>query len=218
MTGTPPTAVSSEPHQLHSAHQHRGRPALPPSVVVPLALWFSPVWGRTSCQSWPPESSLSTRKPAEIRFPGLPPPALHQPAQGGEAWGHMRGLTIPFSQRGDCANLRSSETGQCYHRPRDVGPYQGACDTSPGPGGGQGSGSQLQGALAMNDSQQPARRAYCPISQLRKPSLRTGKGMEQSWDLSLCLEGQARCLPEGLRNRRWIYADGLQVWLGMREP
>ena len=51
--------------------------------------------------------------------------------------------------------------------------------------GGRG-GGRLQGSLAVNGFRQPVRRAHCPTSQLKKPSLRAAMAMEQIWDLNLC--------------------------------
>lgn len=86
----------------------------------------------------PQELSVSTRKPADIRFPGLLAkfPALQQPAEGQEQGEHKWGLTIPSSCRGMYVNFRSRETGQRHHGRRVVGASPGGLwDTSLGPGG-----------------------------------------------------------------------------------
>ena len=88
------------------------------------------------------------------------------------------------SAQGRICNLRSRETTQSHHGPWGC-PTLCLWDTRLGSEGGRG-GGRLQGSLAASGSRQPVRRAHCPISQLRKPSLRAATAMEQIWDLNLC--------------------------------
>ena len=88
------------------------------------------------------------------------------------------------SAQGQICNLRSVETTQSHHGPWGC-PTLCLWDTHLGSEGGRG-GGRLQGSLAVNVSRQPVRRAHCPISQLKKPSLRAAMAMEQIWDLNLC--------------------------------
>lgn len=117
----------------------------------------------------PQELSISTRKPADIRFPGLLAkfPALQQPAEGQGQGEHKWGLTIPSSCRGMYVNFRSHEIGQSHHGPRVVGASPEGCGTQAwGLGGSWGSKSQLQGAPAV----------ICPHSTTEetKPQSREG--------------------------------------------
>lgn len=130
----------------------------------------------------------------------------------GSGRGHMRGLTVPSSWRGVCANLRSSETGQWHHGSRTVRPSPGGLwDTSLRLRGGWGSGSQLPGALVVKGSRQSSRRATAH-STAEKTKPQQGRGSNP------CLGGQGRSLQEGLSDRSWICAEGPQVLLGLWEP
>lgn len=72
----------------------------------------------------------------------------------------MRALTFP-PLRGDPVPTSSDETGQCHPSLGclDWTLTRGPVGRKPGPKGAQGSGLQLQGALAGSSSQQPVRRA-----------------------------------------------------------
>lgn len=86
-----PLLLPGSPTNLQDTPRCRGIacPAtLPCLSLLALGLDSKQCWDN-SCCSWPPESSLATRKPAEIRLPSLLP-FTGQPH--GESQGNTRGL------------------------------------------------------------------------------------------------------------------------------